>query len=82
MAKRDPGNKPGPGDRIPFVYVQTKGKKVLQGDRVEHPAFIVENNIKPDYPFLCYKSNLKPVQQVFALYWKRCQSSKSVHLNV
>ena len=67
MAKRDPGNKPGPGDRIPFVYIQTKGKKVLQGDKVEHPAFIVENNIKPDYSFYITNQIMKPVQQVFAL---------------
>ena len=28
MGKRDPGNKPSSGDRIPFVYIETKNKKV------------------------------------------------------
>ena len=80
MAKRDPGNKPGPGDRIPFVYIQTKGKKVLQGDKVEHPAFIVENNIKPDYSFYITNQIMKPVQQVFALVLEEMPKFKNVHL--
>ena len=42
MGKRDPGNKPAVGSRIPFVYIQTKKKVKLQGDRVEHPSYIKE----------------------------------------
>jgi hypothetical protein len=29
MGKRDPGNKPSSGDRIPFVYIETKNKNAL-----------------------------------------------------
>ena len=70
MGKRDPGNKPSAGDRIPFVYIQTKkerGKRVLQGDKIEHPEYIVKNKIKPDYGFYITNQIMKPVQQVFAL---------------
>jgi len=69
MGKRDPGNKPRPGDRIPFVYIQTKGKKVLQGDRIESPNYIIKHKpkIRPDYSFYITNQIMKPIQQVFAL---------------
>ena len=67
ITARDPGNKPGPGDRIPFVYIATKEKKTLQGDKIETPTFITENNLKIDYSFYITNQIMKPVQQVFAL---------------
>lgn len=67
MGKRDPGNKPSSGDRIPFVYIQTKGKHVLQGDKIEHPEYIKKNNIRPDYTFYITNQIMKPVQQLFGL---------------
>ena len=67
MGKRDPGNKPSAGDRIPFVYIQTKDKKKLQGERIEHPKYIIANKIRPDYSFYITNQIMKPVQQVFAL---------------
>jgi DNA polymerase elongation subunit (family B) len=73
MTARDPGNKPGPGDRIPYVYINhpatntVKGKKILQGDKIETPAFIVENRLKIDYSFYISNQIMKPVQQLFAL---------------
>ena len=67
MGIRDPGNKPSVGDRIPFVYINTKGKKVLQGDKIETPEFIKKNNVPLDYSFYISNQIMKPVQQVFAL---------------
>jgi DNA polymerase elongation subunit (family B) len=67
ITARDPGNKPGPGDRIPFAYIVVPGKKVLQGDKIETPAFILENKLKIDYSFYITNQIMKPVQQVFAL---------------
>jgi hypothetical protein len=67
ITERDPGNKPGPGDRIPFVYIATKDKKALQGDKIETPTFITENKLKIDYSFYITNQIMKPVQQVFAL---------------
>ena len=67
MGKRDPGNKPGSGDRIPFVYIETEDKKALQGDKIEHPAYIIENKLRPNYEFYITNQIMKPVQQVFEL---------------
>ena len=67
ITARDPGNKLGPGDRIPFVYIATNKKGLLQGDKIETPAFITENSLKIDYSFYITNQIMKPVQQVFAL---------------
>ena len=67
MGKRDPGNKPSAGSRIPFVYMQTKGKVSLQGDRIEHPDYIRKHNIKPDYGFYITNQIMKPVTQIYSL---------------
>ena len=67
MGMRDPGNKPGAGDRIPFMYIQTKGKVKLQGDKIEHPSYVNEHKLKPDYGFYITNQIMKPLLQVFAL---------------
>jgi DNA polymerase elongation subunit (family B) len=67
IGMRDPGNKPGPGDRIPFVYIHSDKKNALQGDKIETPDYIVRNKIKPDYAFYITNQIMKPVQQVLAL---------------
>ena len=70
IGEREPGNKPLPSDRIPYVYIvkkEKKGVKMLQGDKIELPTYIEEHNLKPDY--LTYITNqiLKPVSQIYAL---------------
>jgi DNA polymerase elongation subunit (family B) len=67
ITARDPGNKPGSGDRIPFVYIVSKNKKSLQGEKIETPTFIKENNLSIDYSFYITNQIMKPVQQLFAL---------------
>jgi DNA polymerase elongation subunit (family B) len=67
ITARDPGNKPSSGDRIPFVYIASKDKKALQGEKIETPTFINENKLKIDYSFYISNQIMKPVQQVFAL---------------
>jgi DNA polymerase elongation subunit (family B) len=67
MGIRDSGNKPRSGDRIPFMYIQTKEKVKLQGDKIEHPDFIEKNKLKPDYGFYITNQIMKPLLQVFAL---------------
>ena len=74
IGKRDPGNKPSPGDRIPYVYIQTKKKVRLQGNRIEHPDYIIENDLKLDYSFYISNQIMKPVQQVFALVLEDIES--------
>ena len=67
MGKRDPGNKPSSGDRIPFVYVHNADKKALQGDRIETPDYIRANRLKPNYSFYITNQIMKPVAQLFGL---------------
>ena len=67
ITTRDPGNKPSPGDRIPFVYIHNTKKTALQGEKIETPNYIIENNVKIDYSFYITNQIMKPVQQVFAL---------------
>jgi DNA polymerase elongation subunit (family B) len=67
ITARDPGNKPSSGDRIPFVYINSTNKKALQGEKIETPTYILENNLKIDYSFYITNQIMKPVQQVFAL---------------
>lgn len=71
IGKREPGNKPTVGDRIPFVYIETKGKVKLQGDKVEHPDYIRKHGLRPDYGFYITNQIMKPVQQLFALVLER-----------
>ena len=66
IGKRDPGNKPKTGDRIPFVYITNKKAK-LQGERIETPEYIRSKKIRPDYSFYITNQIMKPLQQVFAL---------------
>jgi len=67
ISARDPGNKPCSGDRIPFVYINCLDKSALQGEKIETPQFIIENELKIDYSFYITNQIMKPVQQVFAL---------------
>ena len=70
IGEREPGNKPLPSDRIPYVFIEKKekkGVKMLQGDKIELPTYIKDHDLKPDY--LTYITNqiLKPVSQIYAL---------------
>tara|TARA_X000000950_G_C13911450_1_gene659114 strand:- start:885 stop:4652 length:3768 start_codon:yes stop_codon:yes gene_type:complete len=67
MAERDPGNAPKSNDRIPYVFIEVSHKVSLQGEKVEHPDYIKENNLKVDYVYYIIKQILKPVCQIFAL---------------
>jgi DNA polymerase elongation subunit (family B) len=67
ITARDPGNKPSSGDRIPYIYIVSKNKKALQGEKIESPTFIIENKLKIDYSFYITNQIMKPVQQLFAL---------------
>ena len=70
IGEREPGNKPMPNDRVPYIYIEVKQKRdetILQGDKVESPSFIKENNLKPDYLFYITNQIMKPVAQIYAL---------------
>jgi DNA polymerase elongation subunit (family B) len=83
ITSRDPGNKPNPGDRIPFIYIIHKNKNALQGERIETPTYIQENNLKIDYSFYITNQIMKPVLQLFSLVlediWK--SQNKLIKIN-
>ena len=65
---REPGNKPGSGDRISYMYIVTPNKKgMTQGDKIETPEYIKTARLKIDYSFYISNQIMKPVSQLFAL---------------
>ena len=69
MGERDEGNMPMVNDRVPYAYIKLPDGVVakLQGDRIEHPDYIREMNLKPDYLFYITNQLIKPISQLFAL---------------
>jgi DNA polymerase elongation subunit (family B) len=70
ITARDPGNAPAAGDRIGYVYISPKsGQEAskLQGDRIETPLFIKENNLVPDYRHYIEHQLQNPISQAFGL---------------
>ena len=64
---RDAGKKPSAGDRMYYAYIKNPDKKALQGDKIETPDYIKENNIPIDYPHYISNQIMKPLLQLFAL---------------
>ena len=70
MKLRDPGNAPQSNDRIQYVAVykeQKKGQKLLQGDKIETPEYIIENDLPIDYLFYLTNQIMKPSLQFLEL---------------
>ena len=84
ITARDPGNKPGSGDRIPYVYVCVPNKKAKQSERIETPTFVFENRLKLDYSFYITNQIMTPVQQLFALVlekiWEMQKKKQKIHM--
>jgi DNA polymerase elongation subunit (family B) len=67
IGKRDPGNKPKPGDRMRYLFYVNNNKKALNGDKIETPEFIKGNKLKIDYSYYVTNQLMKPLQQLFGL---------------
>jgi DNA polymerase elongation subunit (family B) len=65
ITEREPGNKPTSGDRIQYVYFIPPKAVKLQGDRIETPQFIIDNNLPIDYAHYVSNQIMKPVSQIF-----------------
>lgn len=61
------GDKPVSNDRIDFAFVKSS-KNALQGERVETPEYIKENNLKIDYGYYIERQIQKPTSQIISLY--------------
>ena len=77
IGERDPGNKPKPGDRIKFVFINTGDKKALLGERVETPEFIQQNKLQLDYTYYITNQLMNPLQQLFGLALEKIFSYKN-----
>ena len=66
IGEREPGNKPKPGDRIKYAFIENAGEKLL-GNRVETPQYIIENNLKLDYHYYITNQLMNPLLQLFSL---------------
>ena len=64
---REQGNKPGAGDRMNYAYIKNDNKKALQGEKIETPEFIKNNNLKLDFGHYITNQIMKPLLQLFAL---------------
>ena len=71
IAQRDPGNAPASGERIGYVYIVKPGITKLQGDRIETPLYIKENNLIPDYKHYIEYQLQNPISQAFGLLLER-----------
>ena len=74
ITQRDPGNAPAAGDRIGYVYISPKtGQEAskLQGDRIETPLYVKENNLIPDYKHYIEHQLQNPISQAFGLLLER-----------
>ena len=71
ITQRDPGNAPQSGDRIEFAVIKVPlpkdGIKLLQGDIIETPKFIKENNLDIDYLFYLTNQIMNPALQFLEL---------------
>ena len=69
ITARDPGNAPASGDRLSFIYFKppagAAGK--TQGDRVETPAFMKVNGLKPDPEYYIGHQLENPIGQLFSI---------------
>jgi len=68
IGDRDPGNKPKPGERIRYAFIQRpSAKKELQGNKIETPEFIANNQLALDYHHYITNQLMKPLLQLLGL---------------
>lgn len=72
VSQRDYGNRFQINDRVPYVYVvkdfgRKKKKDILQGDLIETPEFVTQNNLKIDYLYYLEHQIINPATQILEL---------------
>ncbi|KAF5289112.1 hypothetical protein FQA39_LY15214 [Lamprigera yunnana] len=64
MTKRDPGNAPKLGDRIPYVIIAA-AKNTPAFQKAEDPIYVLENNIPIDATYYLENQLSKPLLRIF-----------------
>lgn len=67
MGKRDPGNAPQSGDRIPYVFVKTSNPKDKQFEKAEDPAWVSKNKLELDSAYYLIHQIKNPVLDLFSV---------------
>ena len=67
------GEKVQSNTRIPYIFIEVPDKKgitILQGNRIETPEYVIENNLKIDVEFYITNQIKKPILQIYDLIMK------------
>jgi DNA polymerase delta subunit 1 len=64
MKKRDPGNAPKLGDRVPYV-ITAAAKNAPAYSKAEDPVYVLENNIPIDFQYYLENQLSKPLLRIF-----------------
>lgn len=65
--KRDPGNAPQSGDRIPYVFVKTANLKDKQFEKAEDPDWVNKNKLELDSAYYLIHQIKNPVLDLFSV---------------
>ena len=66
--EREAGTGPKSGDRVPYVFIDTKNKKDLQYLKAEDPDYAIEHNLKPDVVYYLEHGLQSPLESLFELF--------------
>lgn len=67
MYLRDPGSAPVAGERIPYAFIFNPDPEAKQGDRVEDPKWIKENNLRLDSLYYLNHQLKNPLLTIFGV---------------
>jgi DNA polymerase elongation subunit (family B) len=64
------GSGPKSGDRVPYIFVETKNPKDLQYLKAEDPQYAKDEGLKPDLKYYLEHSLSSPLQSLFELFYE------------
>ena len=68
MKRRDPGNAPASGSRLPYIFKEVKNENVLQYKRAEHPDYVKTHpEVKADPVYYLQRQLRNQITQLLAL---------------
>ena len=70
VTSRNNGIKCNQGDKISYVYIEVDDEKYkLQGDKIETPEYVKENNLRINYRFYITNQIMNPICQLYSLIY-------------
>lgn len=66
--EREPGTGPKSGDRVPYVFVETRNPKDLQYQKAEDPDYVKQHNLKIDRQYYLEHGMESPLCSLFELF--------------